>query len=84
MTKIQLTLTQPESNILQSKADMFGYDLARYIKFIISKVVEQSINVEVPTFKASQRLEKRVEEAVENYKKGNLYKLDNVEDLLHL
>ena len=85
MTKIQLTLTKPEATILQNRADVFGYDISRYVKFLISKAVEQSVNsTGVPTFKASAKLEKRVAEAMDNYNHGNMYVLDNVDDLLNL
>ena len=84
MTKIQLTLTKPEVTILQNNADIFGYDLSRYVKFLISKAVEQSVFADVPTFKASPRLEKRVAEAMENYDNGNVYTLDSVDDLHNL
>lgn len=85
MTKIQLTLTKPEATILQNNADVFGYDLSRYVKFLISKAVEQSVNnADVPTFKASPKLEKRVAEAVDNYDNGNMHVLNNVGDLLNL
>jgi len=43
MNKVQLTLTNPEVEILQLKADKFGYDVPRYLKFLISKIVEDEI-----------------------------------------
>ncbi|PIR42684.1 hypothetical protein COV25_01690 [candidate division WWE3 bacterium CG10_big_fil_rev_8_21_14_0_10_35_32] len=81
MTKIQLTLTKPEASILQTKADVFGYDLSRYVKFLISKAVEQSILSDVPTFKASAKLEKRVAEAMEEYNAGRSFELKSLDDL---
>jgi len=82
MTKIQLTLTKPEATILQNNADVFGYDLSRYVKFLISKAVEQSVFTDdVPTFKASPRLEKRVAEAMEEYDAGRSIELKSFDDL---
>lgn len=82
MTKVQLTLTKPEVSILQKKADVFGYDLSRYVKFLISKAVEQSVNsIEVPTFKASAKLEKRIAKAMEEYNAGKLVHLESFDDL---
>ena len=43
MTKIQLTFTDKEIENLQAKADFFGYDVPRYLKFLISKIVEEEI-----------------------------------------
>ena len=43
MTKIQLTFTDKEMQSLQTKADLFGYDVSRYLKFLISKIVEEEI-----------------------------------------
>jgi hypothetical protein len=80
MNKVQLTLTNPEAEILQLKADKFGYDLARYVKFLISKAVEQSID-DVPTFHMSEKMEKRYDEAMGEYKKGNSIELKDIDDL---
>ncbi len=83
MNKVQITLTNPEAEILKLKADKFGYDLARYVKFLISKAVEQSIE-DVPVSQMSEKMEKRYDEAMANYEKGNVYTFDKVEDLLNL
>ncbi len=80
MNKVQLTLTNPEAEILQLKADKFGYDLARYVKFLISKAVEQSID-DVPIFQMSEKMEKRYDQAMEEYRNGKAIELESIDDL---
>ena len=43
MNKVQLTFTDKEIENLQAKADSFGYNVPRYLKFLISKIVEEEI-----------------------------------------
>ena len=83
MTKIQLTLNNQETAVLQDKADLMGYDLAKYLKFFVAKLTEQSL-YEERIYPMSDKMEKRYDEAMDNYKKGNVYELNQVEDLLNL
>lgn len=36
MTKLQISLTDEETQLLQEKADLLGYDVTKYAKFILA------------------------------------------------
>lgn len=57
-----------------------GYNLTRYVKFLIAQKAA-AVNESIPTFKMSEKLEKRVEEVMANYKSGKTYSADSVEEL---
>lgn len=85
MYKIQLTLTPQEAMLLNSEANLLGYNLTKYIKSLISRkvvgIVEQSI---IPTFRMSKRAEKLALRVLEEHKEGKtkrLASLDQLEDL---
>jgi hypothetical protein len=82
-TKLQLTLTPQETELFNYKAAQLGYDLTRYIKFIISKVAE-TVNTEVekyPVYELSAKNAKKYAKDLEDYKAGKLKSVSNVEDL---
>jgi len=81
--KIQITLTPQEVAALSIKSKAMGYNVTKYIKFIVSKEVEQTVE-DVPTFKMSKRLERITLKAIEDYKNGKAIKLNSVEDLKYL
>ena len=68
MTKIQLSLTDQETDILSAEAAQLGYNLTKFIKFLISKT---SFNIasrkEIPEFKMSKKAEKISLAALDEY-----------------
>ena len=80
MNKVQLTLTQEEMNILLMKASSLGYDVTKYIKFLISKEA-YSIMEHTPVYTLSRKMEKKVEKAMDEHKKGKSIELKNIDDL---
>ncbi len=79
--KIQLTLSSQEVQSLAMKGQQMGYNIPKYIRFLIGKDVEKNIET-IPTFPMSSRLEKRVIKALKDHKQGKSKTLDEVEDLL--
>ena len=81
--KIQITLTPQEVAALSLKGKALGYNVTKYIKFIVSKEVEETVE-EYPTYKMSNRLEKITQKAMKDYKEGKFITLKSVEVLKNL
>jgi len=80
MTKLQITLTDQEADILKIKAASFGYNLTRFVKFILGqKVLEYDASI--PTYRMSAKTEKRVEEALADYEAGRTISVNSIEEL---
>ena len=79
--KIQITLTPQEVAFFAAKGKRLGYNVTKYIKFIVSQEAEE-IAKEYPTIKMSESTEKKILKAIADRKAGKLIKLDKVEDLL--
>lgn len=82
MTKIQLTLTAPEANLLSFKATQLGYNLTRFIKFLISKEASKVIGENnIPSFIMSKKAEKIALQARKDYQKGKAIKITSFRNL---
>ena len=79
ITQIQLkvSLSQQLSDLLQSKATRLGVPVTQFVKHLIMKEVEDET---YPTFHMSQRTEQKMEEAIEDYKKGKAVKVANISE----
>ncbi len=71
MTKLQITLTDEETQLLSMRAAALGYDVTKYAKFVLAQDAVEQINA-VPIFKANARMAKAIKEGREEYKKGTL------------
>lgn len=69
MQKVQLTLTPEETHALKFKASKLGYDVTRYIKYLISQEAF-SIIEDIPEYPLSAKAEKEIEKAIQEHKKG--------------
>jgi len=81
MTKLQITLTNPETQALSYLASRFGYDITRYVKYLISRTTEDVVS-QIPTIPMSPKAEKLALKTLKEYEKGKLSWTDNIEDLL--
>jgi len=74
MTKVQLTLTDQETNILSDKASQLGYGLTRFIKFLISQEATQTLKnpSQISVFKMSKKAEKIALQAQKDHRKGKI------------
>jgi len=85
MTKIQLSLTDQETDILSAEAAQLGYNLTKFIKFLISKT---SFNItskkEIPEFKMSKKAENITLAALDEYKKDKSIKVTSFKKLAQL
>lgn len=86
MTKIQLTLTDQEADILGAKAAQLGYNITRFIKYLITKEAVGTLDPEdnLPTFKMSKRLEEIGLKALADHRAGKTHVVKNIEDLGNL
>ena len=69
MTKLQITLTDQEVDLLSRKAAYLGYDVTKYAKFILAREADEMVN-NVPSFKASSAMERAISDAGEEDKQG--------------
>ena len=71
MNKVQLSLTDEESAILEEYGNQFGYSLPKTLRFIISKAAEKFIEEgTIPVFEMSEKTEKAGLEALKEYRAG--------------
>jgi len=78
--KIQITLTPEEVSALSFKSRSLGYNVTKYVKFIVMKEAS-SIVENYPVFSMSQTLEKRTIDALNLHEKGRSKKLKSLNDL---
>jgi len=77
--QIKVTLPQELYAYLKSKADKFGLTMSSYIKNLIINDVK---DVNIPTFKMSEKREKIALDALKKYKKGKTRKIDDIDEYL--
>ena len=69
MTKLQITLTDQEADLLTVKAAALGYDVTKYAKFILAREAEEALK-SVPSYGASKDMERVIDEAIKEDKQG--------------
>lgn len=77
MTKLQIALTDQEADNLNLLAMGLGYNLTKYVKFIIAQKAA-SVDKMIPTYKMSAKAEKRAEESIANYKAGKTFSVKSL------
>jgi hypothetical protein len=84
MTKVQITLTDQEAEILSTKASRLGYGITRYIKSLISREVMSTIDPfdNLPTFPMNVKQERILERALKDDREGKTHILKNPDDML--
>jgi uncharacterized protein (DUF1778 family) len=84
MTKIQLSLTTEEADILSVRAAQLGYNITRFIKYLISNEAAKTIeNDNFPTFPMSKRLEQIGLQALKDHKAGKTHEFKSIDELLN-
>ena len=69
MTKLQITLTDQETQLLSMRAAVLGYDVTKYAKFVLAQDAAEQLT-SVPTFKATPIMEKMIKKGLEEYRQG--------------
>lgn len=80
MYKIQISLTDQENSLLAQRAAGLGYNVTKFIKFVISREAF-SMAAKLPTISLSSKSEKKAEKALIEHKKGKSVELKNMNDL---
>lgn len=80
MNKIQVTLTPQETTLLSLQGQSLGYDVTKFVKFLISREVYNFAS-KIPTYKMSKGLENETEKALKEYKTGKLRGYDSVDEM---
>lgn len=77
--QVKVTLPQELYAYLKSKADKFGLTMSSYIKNLIINDVK---DVNIPTFKMSEKREKIALDALKKHRKGKTRKIDDIDEYL--
>ena len=78
--KVQITLTPQEVNALSFKGKTLGYNVTKYIKYIITKEAFDAI-ADFPELAMGPILEERTIKTIEEHNKGNSKKMNSLDDL---
>ena len=69
MTKLQITLTDQEAELLAQKAELLGYDVTKYAKFVLAQKADEAVG-NIPVFKANKSMEKAIKDGLVEYRAG--------------
>lgn len=73
-TKLQITITDQEKAALKKKAEILGYDVTKFVKFLLSREAYEHINERV-------ELEKMVKKAHNDHEQGKTHRLSSIDDI---
>ncbi len=78
MTKLQITLTDQETQLLSMRAAVLGYDVTKYAKFVLAKDAIEEV-ASVPTFEATSKMNLLLKKALKDDNDGKSveFKLNN-------
>lgn len=79
--KIQLTLTQEETQLLSIRAKALGYSITKYVRFMIMKTAHEELMNKFPLFSMPAQLEEKTLLALEEHVGGKTRLLSSVDEL---
>lgn len=79
-SQIKITLPGQLYAYLRSRADKFGLTMSVYVKNLI---IDDVKDVDIPTFKMSERIEKIALKALKDHGEGKTRKIDHVDEYLN-
>jgi predicted DNA-binding protein len=79
-TQVKITLPNELYLHLRSRAEKFGLNLAAYVRNLIINDVK---DIDIPVFKMSEKTEKVVSKALEDYKSGKTKEIGNIDNYLN-
>ncbi len=77
--KVQITLTPEEVNVLSFKGKTLGYNVTKYIKYIVTREAFDAIE-DFPELAMGSILEEKTIKALEEHNKGNSKKMNSLDD----
>lgn len=69
MTKLQITLTDEETQLLSMRAAVLGYDVTKYAKFVLAQDAVEQIT-SIPTFVATPKMNFLLKKALKDDNDG--------------
>lgn len=73
-TKLQITITDQEEAALKKKAEILGYDVTKFVKFLLSREAYEHM-------KEHAELEKMVKKAHSDHGEGKTLRLSSIDDI---
>jgi len=84
MTKVQLSLTDQEAAILTDYGSLFGYNLSKTIRFVISKASEKFLKESViSVYGMSEETERKGLIALKEHRAGKTTKVEDVDSFFN-
>jgi hypothetical protein len=83
MSKIQITLTNQEANILSDYGLQFGYNLSKTARFILGKAAEEHLESKTTVYKLSDSGEAKGLKALEEDRKGKTIEVSNFKEFFN-
>ena len=74
MTKLQITLTDEETQLLSMRAAVLGYDVTKYAKFVLAQEAVWQTTA-IPTFQATPKMENVIKKALRDELDGKATEL---------
>lgn len=78
--KIQITLTPQEIAALSYKSKSLGYNVTKYIKFLVMKEAH-SVVEHTPEFAMTAQMERKTLKALKEHRQGKSKRIQRIEDL---
>ncbi|MEP7166464.1 MAG: hypothetical protein ABI758_00620 [Candidatus Woesebacteria bacterium] len=80
--QIKITLPEKLQELVQSRADQYGLSISTYIKHLVLVDVK---DIDMPVFKMSEKTEKVLDQALEDYSQGKTHQIkhDEVDEFLN-
>lgn len=73
-TKLQITITGKEKQLLADRAATLGYNVTKFAKFLLSNVAYEQLQENI-------RLEKLMKKSLAEYKAGKTMELKSIDDI---
>lgn len=77
--QVKITIPEQLHAYLKSKADKFGLTLSAYVKNLI---IDDVKDMEIPTYKMSDKREKIALDALREHKQGKTRKISDIDEYL--
>ena len=79
-TQIKVTIPEELYFFLKSRADKFGLNTSSYLKHLI---IDDVKDLDIPTFKMSEKREKISLKALQDYKDGKTIEINDIDEYLN-
>ncbi len=80
MTKLQISLTDQEAEILSIRAMSLGYSLTRFVKFLLGREALE-FDQSIPAYPLSKKALNNIKQAMAEFKADKVFEAHSIEEL---